>query len=378
MQNYNEPTDRQFSMPTLDPQHILVVCTRRIGDVLLVTPLIRSLRRAWPQAQIDALVFRGTAGVLEGNPDLNELIVVPERSTKAARCRELRQLWNRYDLSFSCVPSDRARLYAWSASRRHLGMLAADESSVKLRLMDGAVRFDDINTHTVSMALRLAELAGVARYPEVVPPTAGGSLPPGIAQHFVVLHPFPKFTYKMWTEAGWIALAQALQSKGYQVLLTGSNEVEEVDYCQRIATNNRTICLAGKLSLAQTADLLCRADLFVGPDTAVTHLAAACGVPTVALFGPSNPVKWAPWPNGCDAVDSPWRLVGSARQGNVMLLQGSGECVPCRLEGCDRHLTSWSRCLQEMPAARVIDAALGMLGLLATPFSIRISNVSHS
>ncbi|MBB1077467.1 glycosyltransferase family 9 protein, partial [Rhodoferax sp. 4810] len=78
-----------------DPKRVLVVCTRRIGDVLLVTPLIRSLRRAWPQAQIDMLVFRGTAGVLDGNPDLGEVIVVPERSTKMARWRESRQLWNR-------------------------------------------------------------------------------------------------------------------------------------------------------------------------------------------------------------------------------------------------------------------------------------------
>jgi heptosyltransferase-3 len=348
-------------MPTPDPQRLLVVCTRRIGDVLLSTPLIRSLRRAWPQAQIDSLVFRGTEGILEGNPDLNALIVVPERSTKMARWRELRQLWNRYDLSFSCVPSDRARLYAWAASRRHLGMLATGERAAKLRLMDGAVRFDDLNTHTVSMGLQLADLASVARYPEVVPPTAGGSLPAGIGQVFAVLHPFPKFNYKMWTEAGWAALAQALQSRGLQVLLTGSNEAEEVVYCQRLAAASGALCLAGKLSLAQTADLLRRAELFVGPDTAVTHLAAACGVPTVALFGPSNPVKWGPWPSGRDVIDSPWPRVGSARHGNVMLLQGGGECVPCRLEGCDRHLASWSRCLQEMPSARVIDAALGML-----------------
>lgn len=328
---------------------------------MLVTPLIRSLRRAWPQAQIDALVFHGTAGVLEGNPDLGKLIVVPERSTKTTRWRELRQLWNRYDLSFSCVPSDRARLYAWSASRRHLGMLAAEESAAKMRLMNGAVRFDDVNTHTVSMVLQLADLVGIHRCYEVVPPTAGGSLPTTVRLPYAVLHPYPKFAYKMWTEAGWIALARALQDQGLQVLLTGSNEADEVAYGQRLAEASGAMCLAGRLSLAQTADLLRQARLFVGADTAVTHLAAASGIPTVALFGPSNPVKWGPWPSNHNAVDSPWLMVGSARHDNVMLLQGVGECVPCRLEGCDRHLASGSRCLQEMPAARVINAALGML-----------------
>jgi hypothetical protein len=49
---------------------ILVVALRRLGDVLLTTPLIRSLKRAWPDAAIDVLVFRGTEGILEGNPDI--------------------------------------------------------------------------------------------------------------------------------------------------------------------------------------------------------------------------------------------------------------------------------------------------------------------
>ena len=50
---------------------ILVVTLRRIGDVLLTTPLIRSLRRAWPDAAIDVLVFADTAGIIDGNPDVD-------------------------------------------------------------------------------------------------------------------------------------------------------------------------------------------------------------------------------------------------------------------------------------------------------------------
>src|SRR6185437_11715917 len=47
------------------PRTILVACARRIGDVLLVTPLVRSMKTQWPEAQIDMIVFRGTEGVLE-------------------------------------------------------------------------------------------------------------------------------------------------------------------------------------------------------------------------------------------------------------------------------------------------------------------------
>ncbi len=58
---------------------ILVVSLRRIGDLLLTTPLIRSLRRAWPDAKIDVLVFKGTDRILAGNPDINDIIAMPAR-----------------------------------------------------------------------------------------------------------------------------------------------------------------------------------------------------------------------------------------------------------------------------------------------------------
>src|SRR6266516_2076246 len=63
-----------------DQPRVLVVILRRLGDVLLTTPLIRSVKRAHPQASIDALVFTGTEGIFAGNPDLAEIITVPQRS----------------------------------------------------------------------------------------------------------------------------------------------------------------------------------------------------------------------------------------------------------------------------------------------------------
>jgi len=64
------------------PRSILVVATRRIGDVLLTTPLIRSLARAYPAAAIDVLVYSGTAGALEGNPDCRAVIEIAGRPAR--------------------------------------------------------------------------------------------------------------------------------------------------------------------------------------------------------------------------------------------------------------------------------------------------------
>lgn len=361
---------------TRPPARILVVSTLRIGDALLTTPLVRSLKRAFPQAAIDMVVLKGCEGVLAGNPDLAEVIAVPLRDSRAGKLAFARRLWRRYDLAVSPVASDRARLYCWLAARWRAGFLnpVAKDRAKGLLLTDWQYT-DDLGTHAVEMGLRLADRVGAPRCGEVVLPTAGGALPAGVTAPFAVLHPYPKFNYKMWTEAGWIGLAKALQARGLQVLLTGSPDPEERATCARVAEATGAASLAGTLSLAQTADLLRAAALFVGPDTAVTHLAAAAGVPTVALFGPSHPVKWGPWPKdwrGSAQAGSPWPEVGSGRQGNVYLLQGEGDCVPCRLEGCDRHVNSFSRCLQELPLARVLAAIEVLLGPAGQAVPVRI------
>jgi heptosyltransferase-3 len=125
-----------------------------------------------------------------------------------------------------------------------------------------------------------------------------------------------------------------------------------------------TVSVAGKADLAALAWLLHRAKIYVGTDTAVTHMAAALGIPTVALFGPSSPVKWGPWPATLRAGPmSPWLMRGTQMRGNVFLIQGEDEdgCVPCLGEGCDKRIDSLSDCLRYMPSRVVIDAAERML-----------------
>ena len=58
---------------------ILVITLRRLGDVLLTTPLIRSLKRGLPGSSVTVLVFRGTEGMLAGNPDVDEVLAASER-----------------------------------------------------------------------------------------------------------------------------------------------------------------------------------------------------------------------------------------------------------------------------------------------------------
>lgn len=356
------------------PQCVLVIATRRIGDVLLTTPLIRSLRRAWPEARVDALVFAGTEGILAGNPDLNRVITVAQRPPLSQHLRLLLRLWRGYDMALSMIPGDRPTLYARIAGRHCAGLAAAGgKHQWKKWLLSQSAQFDNINTHTVLMHLKLADLLGVPRCHEVVASwnaedeaTVRNVLPfDPQAQAYAVLHVHPMYVYKAWRREAWVELANWLNSQGMRVVLTGGSSAEEVAYVRDLwaLLPHDTVDVAGKLSLSGVAYLLSKARAYVGPDTVVTHLAAATGTPTVALFGPSNPVKWGPWPKGYDADRNPWRMRGTQHVNNVVLLQGGGDCVPCMEEGCDRHIASLSACLQDMPAASAIAALRELLNL---------------
>ncbi len=369
---------------TQPPKTILVVVTQRIGDVLLATPLIRSLHCAWPEARIDVLVFKSTESILSGNLDIHHVITVPIRRKFWSHLRLLISLFRKYDLAVTTQTGDRPVLYTCLAGRQRAGLRALREKEQwKARLLTYSTPLDNLNTHTVLMNLAIADLLAIPRrYKVVVSWTTtdeislDAQLPfDSRTQAFALLHVYPKFPYKMWTQQGWIELVNWLHAQGLRIVLSCSSDTEELAYVQTLAAHlpPDTVNIAGKLSLSQVACLTNRARLYVGPDTALTHIAAALGTPTVALYGPSNPVKWGPWPAHYRDQRNPYSMHGSQRVGNVFLLQGSGECVPCREEGCERHVRSLSDCLQNLQADIVIDAAKIMLAAPDINNRIRLS-----
>ena len=104
---------------------ILVVTLRRLGDVLLTTPLVRTIRRGFPQARLELLVFRGSERILKGNPDIDNVITIPERSSAGETLALVRRLWRRYDLAVTTQAGDRPTFYAVVAGRRRVGIVAA-------------------------------------------------------------------------------------------------------------------------------------------------------------------------------------------------------------------------------------------------------------
>jgi heptosyltransferase-3 len=340
----------------LEPQpRILVIALRRLGDVLLTTPLIRSLRRAWPDATIEALVFADTAGILDGNPDLDGVVTMAPRPSAAESLALAARLWRRYALAVSTQTGDRPSLFAWAAGRRRVGPVERRLSGQVKRLGFHRAVEHTPGRHRVEEILRLADALGIARAAEVVPPRPVSSpMVPGA--DYAVIHAAPMFRYKQWTREGWRALAEALAARGLTVVATGGPSARERDDLDAMWGGLPVRRVDGRLTWPQLAGLLAKARLYAGPDTSVTHLAAATGCPTLALYGPTDPRLWGPWPSG--GLEPAWDAARPLqRRGNVWLLQNPLPCLPCQLEGCERRLDSPSACLDELPSRQVIAAA---------------------
>lgn len=350
---------------------LLIVVPRRIGDVLLATPVVKSLRKAFPQAHIAALVFAGTEEVLAANADLDEVLVVPMRPSRKWHVQFFAHNLKRFDVGLALLPGDRPTIYASLFSKHSVGLLPTTSKHWWKRLLLNAwLPFDPLHTHTVVSYLKAVSLLHVEAHTNIVVSWSTDdqkaverlkSVVGGNRSGYAVLHPWPKFAYKRWHSAGWIELFEWFQARGLHVFLTGSSEPDELESVSALArqmgASSGITNLAGQLSLSKLGYLLQGASIYVGPDTSITHMAAALGTRTVALYGPTNPVTWGPWPPG-QSLDSlsPWVMRGTQRINNVVLLQGEAHCVPCMKEGCERHINSLSDCIQKLPALRVIRA----------------------
>lgn len=337
-----------------DAPRVLVVALRRLGDVLLTTPLIRSIKRAYPRASIDALVFAGTEGILAGNPDLAAIVTLPQRPSAAATFALLLRLARRYDLALSTQSGDRPTAFAVIAGRRSAGPLEPHGFAARIkRLVLSRSHVRASGQHRVGEILRLAETLGIAARAEIVCPS--GPVRPELQPPYAyaVVHPAPMFVYKRWTPDAWRALTAALRDRGLGAVVTGA--ASDRAYLDTIWRENEVLRLDGKLSWPELSAVIGAARAYIGPDTAVTHLAAATGVATVALYGPTDPRLWGPWPLG--GLDPMWEAAGTIqRRGNVWLVQNPLPCLPCQLEGCERRLDSRSQCLDELSAGQVMTA----------------------
>jgi predicted lipopolysaccharide heptosyltransferase III len=287
--------------------NILVIKLRHIGDVLLATPVFTSLRQAYPEARLTALLNRGTEAVLAHHPELHEILIA-EKGAMAAQLRFLRELRRkRFDCVIDLTDGDRSAFMSlatgagvrvgFNAEHRWRGLLythvakpsPADSHRIEYDL--ATVRALGLAPATPQPRVHLSpneESAAKRMLDEVVEFGRG-------PKKLIMIQPGARYPLKVWPAERFAELADRLAGAvPCRILFGGDARERDAAEAVRDRTECRPVVVAGRLSLLEFAALLKQCDLFIGNDGGAMHMAASVGTPVVALFGPTYPQRWGP------------------------------------------------------------------------------------
>lgn len=330
-------------------ERVLVVRLRSIGDTVLSTPSLYALKRFLPHASVDILLEDWVAPVLDGFPQVDNVITFERKST-SARARVARRLRaNRYDVVYNLHGGTTATLLARATGARHrVGYETYQYARLHNHLSPSSSSLWGRNkTHSVEQQLALLGWTGVPVSDR--PPTqlaVTGEAAATIAAKletagleetpFAIIHPAAAFATKQWAADKFARVAEDLagQSLGV-VVITASNETHIVDELKR--DTSTPLVAFTDLSLPEITALLARARLFVGNDSGIAHIAAAVQTPSVVIFGSSNIAHWRPW---------------AAAAAEVVVEEM--ECQPCHGYFCEKFAEP--ECIKRVPVERVMAA----------------------
>ena len=328
---------------------IAVWNTAFLGDSVLTLPLLRVLRAAWPDAELDFYVRGGLASLYEAQPEITRVFSCDKRGRQkglAAVYRQGREVAQRgYDIWVDAHLSLRSSYMAW-ASRAPVRAGYAEAALSRLVFTHRVSRrFRELQE--IERLLLLAEALNVPstlledealHWPELVLPAqavqeAQALLAPLPAGKTVGLHPGSVWPTKRWTPEGFaFILRRALQGGINAVLLAGPGEEDTAAEVRALAgvrgDEPGFLDLSGRTSLLSLAAVLGRLNCYVTNDSGPMHLAWAQHTPVTALFGPTvRSLGFAPRGKASSVieVDLPCRPCGL--HGHKVCPQGHFHCM---------------------------------------------------
>jgi len=290
---------------------ILLSRTDRIGDLILSTPAIATLRRSFPDAHITLVCSEYNKVVIEGNRDVDAIETLPPGVDHAAFGKKFR---GAVDVAIALAPRTAdIRLVGATRARRRIGYTYVSRTLARLaarrdltdvliseadpRLAD---RYDPYPVrHEVLQVLALAERAGATRFVydlELPVSDADRAAVADLPEGAITVHFAQRWMREGNTFENLIALIAELRVLGRPIVVTYGDEMNE--YAQQLSAAGADR-LAGGLSFSAWAAAFERSACVVTVDTGATHVASAVRRPTVVLFEHRyfrlNSQEWAPW-----------------------------------------------------------------------------------
>jgi heptosyltransferase-2 len=311
-----EPADWGFASLGSAAQNVVILQTSFLGDSLLTLPLVSRVKEKLPGAKVSVLTLPKHAAVFQGAPGVDAVLLDDKRGADSGFMGLLRAAsrLRREGFDLAVIPhrSFRSALLALLAGiPRRLGF---STSAGRFMLTD-VVPFAWM-THDLDRNLALAgplgeRRAGAAHPRYVAPPPASASLqqllttrgaPEGA--RLAGVHPGAAWATKRWLPERFEDLCRRLRTRGYVPVLIGGPDDRALG--ARLALASGAVDLTGQTSLEDLKALMGRLSLFVTNDSGPMHLAAAAGVPVVAIFGPTTrELGFFPYGEGHKVVEAP-------------------------------------------------------------------------
>jgi len=346
---------------------ILITKFRSVGDVILLTPLIRNLKNNYPNSEIDLMVNKGTEVLIIHNPSITRIILHDRFKLRAmsiwkrikTEFRTLRDIRkNRYDVVISSDLGDRgAQIALFSKAKIRIGRDCYDNILNRTAFTH---RFSaQGNRHIVELnldPLRLLNLPINDKGLDVYWLNKDGESAKEITKKldkFIHIHPVSQCMYKCIDDK---IIAQIIDycelELNLKVVLTAAPINQELERVRNILkhTKSTPINLSGKLTLLETAALNKLAQMLIVVDTAIMHIATANDIPVLAFFGPTAVDNWGPWDKSL--VKTTYQRKGGLQQhGKHRVLMDDRECVPCSQTGCNN--SGVSNCLNTLNLRKI-------------------------
>jgi len=330
------------------PKRILVIRIGRLGDTILATPIVQALQQAYgPQVLIDFAVSPGAGAAILGlDQRINRVFSISRRRLPWYLNRSKRMLRKHsskmpYDLVFNLECGAQCDDFIqFIRSRAFFGRPLTKPVHIRGRHC--------VDTEKTVYAGTLGAEAAAAAVPSLQLPPDLENHAGGVGADIVILNPgfsgvqrrgYP--THRRWPDRHWIQLIDLITGSGRAVAINGS--MAEKRCFQSLLDRPGVSSLFG-CSLSGLVKAMAAARCVISVDTGSMHLAAALGVPVIALFGPTDPNLTGPYP-------------GMAA---IRVLTSGVDCQPCFQTPLQKQCR-WNRCMQELSPESVYEAFENMV-----------------
>jgi heptosyltransferase II len=340
-------------------RRILITRTDRLGDVVLSTPVVRHLRKLYPEAYLAFMIRPETRDVVANDPCLDEVIIYDKRGLHKSFISSIRFAISlkrkKFDTAIALHPTNRMHIVFFVA---RIPERIGYNNKMGLLLTKAFPNFKHLGKkHEVDYNFELLERAGfdtkaADRRPYMVRSPENKALVDSVMKdlslegRIIAIHAGASCPSKRWPPERFAEVADALAAKyGAQIVLVGGAETDVFSGRVASAMTVKATDMTGKFLLGELAEFLSRCSLFISNDSGPVHVSAAVGTPCVVIFGRNDP----------GLSPERWGPIGDH---NRMLHRNVG-CQRCLAHNCLRGFA----CIKAVSAREVISRAEELLSV---------------